>query len=68
MMPFRFGYAWIRPCVSWNDFWSSSSPYATLTSFMSLYLGFFSVSFITLIHAFWFVALAVAERIAMSPL
>src|SRR5215216_5429136 len=35
---------------------------------MSLYLGFLSVSFITLIHAFWFVALAVAERIAMSPL
>src|SRR5919112_858952 len=35
---------------------------------MSLYLGFLSVSFMTLIHAFWFVALAVAERIAISPL
>ena len=35
---------------------------------MSLYLGSFSVSFITLIQAFWLVALAVAERIAISPL
>src|SRR5215217_6737903 len=35
---------------------------------MSLYLGCLSVSFITLIQAFWLVALAVAERIAISPL
>ena len=35
---------------------------------MSLYSGFLSVSFITSIHAFWFVAFAVAERIAISPL
>src|SRR5215211_2333223 len=68
MMPLRFGYAWMRPWVSWKDFWSSSSPYATLTSFMSLYLGSLSVSFITLIQAFWFVAFAVADRIAISPL
>ena len=35
---------------------------------MSLYFGFLSFSFMTLIQAFWFVALAVAERIAISPL
>src|SRR3954467_12441782 len=35
---------------------------------MSLYLGSLSVSFMTLIHAFWFVAFAVADRIAIWPL
>src|SRR4029078_414006 len=35
---------------------------------MSLYFGCLSVSFMTLIHAFWFVALAVADRIAIWPL
>jgi hypothetical protein len=35
---------------------------------MSLYFGSFRVSFITSIQAFWLVALAVAERIAISPL
>src|SRR3954465_4614333 len=35
---------------------------------MFLYLGCLSVSFMTLIHAFWFVALAVADRIAIWPL
>ena len=35
---------------------------------MSLYSGFLSSSFMTLIQAFWFVAFAVAERIAISPL
>src|SRR3954470_4100135 len=35
---------------------------------MSLYFGSLSVSFMTLIHAFWLVALAVAERIAIWPL
>ncbi len=35
---------------------------------MSLYFGSFSVSFITLIQAFWLVAFAVADRIAISPL
>src|SRR3954464_13126114 len=35
---------------------------------MSLYFGSFSVSFMTLIQAFWLVALAVAERIAIWPL
>ena len=35
---------------------------------MSLYSGFFSSSFMNLIQVFWFVAFAVAERIAISPL
>src|SRR3954464_701823 len=35
---------------------------------MSLYWGFLSSSFMYLIQVFWFVALAVAERIAIWPL
>src|SRR3954469_22942432 len=64
---FSFGYDWSRPWASWNDFWSSSLPYAVLTSLSLLYSGFFSSSFITAIQAFWFVAFGVAERIAISP-
>jgi hypothetical protein len=35
---------------------------------MFLYRGFFSSSFMYLIHAFWFVAVDAADRIANSPL
>lgn len=68
MMPFRSGYACIRPCVCWNDFWSASSPYATFTSFMSLYFGSFNSSCMKPIQVFWLVAFWVAERIAIFPL
>ena len=33
-----------------------------------MYSGFLSSSFMTLIQAFWLVAFAVADRMAMSPL
>src|SRR2546430_2594812 len=59
MMPFSCGYADSRPWVSWKDFWSSSLPYATLTSFMFLYCGLLSSSFMYLIHVFWFVRKAI---------
>src|SRR3954453_21940393 len=65
MIPFRLGCFWSNAAVLSNDFWSSSSPYAVSTS---LILGWFLSSFfITSIHAFWLVALAVADRIAISP-
>src|SRR5690242_8736006 len=66
-MTFRFGYDCSRPWASWNDFWSSSLPYAVLTSLSFAYSGFFSSSFMTAIQAFWFVAFGVADRIAISP-
>src|SRR4051812_26475393 len=66
-MTLRFGYDWSRPCASWNDFWSSSLPYAILTSLSLLFSGLASSVFITSIHAFWLVAFGVADRIAMSP-
>src|SRR3569833_1481518 len=68
MMPFRTGYAWSRPWVCWKDFWSSSSPKATLTSVMPEYSGLASSSFMYLIQVFWLVAFAVADRIAILPL
>ena len=67
MMPLRFGCACSRPCVFWNDVWSSSLPYAVSTSFSPAYSGFASSVFMTSIHAFWLVALGVADRIAISP-
>src|SRR4051794_17083407 len=67
MMPFRSGYACSRPCVSSKDFWSSSLPYAVLTSLSFEYSGFESSSFMNLIQVFWLVAFGVAERIAISP-
>src|SRR6266545_6404140 len=67
MMPFRSGYEESRPWVSWNDFWSSSLPYATVTSWILAYSGFFSSCFISSIQAFWFVAFGVADRIAIFP-
>src|SRR5919107_3296657 len=67
MMPLRSGYDRSRPWVSVNDFWSSSLPYAVVTSWMPLYWGFFSSVFISAIHAFWLVALGVADRIATLP-
>src|SRR4051812_24209788 len=63
----RFGYDCSRPWASWNDFWSSSFPYAILTSFSLLYSGFLSSSLATAIQAFWLVAFGVADRIAISP-
>src|SRR4051812_32073418 len=66
-MTFSFGYDCSRPWASWNDFWSSSLPYATLTSWSLLYSGFFSSSFITAIQEFWLVAFGVADRTAIWP-
>src|SRR3954451_11073733 len=65
-MPLRFGCDWSSAAVLSNEVWSSSSPYTTSTSLM---FGWFAASsfFITSIQAFWLVALAVAERIAISP-
>src|SRR5687768_6342045 len=64
---FRFGYDCSRPCASWKDFWSSSLPYATLTSLSLLYSGFVSSSFMIAIQAFWLVAFGVADSTAISP-
>src|ERR1041384_5232286 len=64
---FRFGNDCSKPWASWNDFWSSSLPYAVLTSFSFEYSGLASSVFMTSIQAFWFVAFGVADRIAISP-
>src|SRR3954447_191826 len=65
MMPFRFGYPEIRPCNTLSDVAGSSLPYTVSTSFIFGY--FLSCSFMYLIHEFWFVALAAADRIAIWP-
>src|SRR5919112_2502116 len=61
------GYDCSRPWASWNDFWSSSLPYAVLTSLSLLFSGLASSVFMTSIQEFWFVAFGVADRIAITP-
>src|SRR6476661_3832565 len=67
MMPFRFGCVWSSAAVLSNDVWSSSLPYTVSTSLILGWLAARSV-FIMAIHEFWFVAFALADRIAISPL
>src|SRR5690242_18306722 len=67
MIPLRSGYDESRPWVSWNDFWSSSLPYAMVASWILLYSGFCNSFFIRSIQVFWLVALGVADRIAIFP-
>src|ERR1022692_3492211 len=66
MMPLRFGYCWSSPCVTCVAVVGSSFPYTVLTSFIFGY--FLSSVFMYPIQAFWFVAEAAAETIAISPL
>ncbi len=66
MMPFRFGYAESRPCRTVRDVAGSSLPYTVATRCMFGYLAA-SCVFIAAIQAFWLVALAAADRMAMSP-
>src|SRR5579885_762156 len=65
MMPFRFGYCWSRASVWLKLVWSSSLPYAILTSCIFGY--FVSSCFMKPIQVFWFVAVLAAERIAIWP-
>src|SRR3954447_19060737 len=66
MMPRRFGYAASRPCRTVSEVAGSSLPYTVDTRCMSGYLA--SCCFMYPIQAFWLVALAAADRIAISPL
>src|SRR5439155_13392403 len=65
MMPLRFGCFCSRPCVTCVERVGSSLPYTTSTIFTFGY--FFTCCFMKPIHAFWFVAEAAAETIAISP-
>src|SRR6185437_7881933 len=66
MMPARCGYFCSRPWVTWVAVVGSSFPYTVETRCMFGY--FLSCCFMNPIHAFWLVADAAAETIAMSPL
>ena len=65
MMPFRFGYCWSRPCVTWVETVASSLPYTTAAS--DIFGYFFSSCFMYPIQAFWLVAEAAAETMAIWP-
>src|SRR5450631_3163305 len=66
-MTFRLGYLVSRP-LAWVVLTSAlSSPYTVSTSLRPAYFGSWRVVFMRAIHAFWLVAVADADRIAISP-
>src|SRR5438067_849729 len=65
MMPLRLGCDCSRPWVTWVAVVGSSLPKTMLTR--CIFGNFFSSAFMYLIQAFWLVAEAAAETIAMSP-